>query len=103
MKPVRLTNRAIKDLFKVNKFNIELYGERIAGEIIDKLFEHLTVLENPDFDFRKIGSKDEAFLHLKKNYRKLIFNTIKIIYREGKTEIYVVRIFDTRQNPKKNK
>ena len=103
MKKVRLTNRAIKDLLKINKFNTEFYGEKIAVEIVDKLFDYLSVLESPDCDFTKIGSKDEAFLHLKKKYRKLIFNTIKITYREGKTNIYVVRIFDTRQNPKKNK
>ncbi|PIZ07101.1 MAG: type II toxin-antitoxin system RelE/ParE family toxin, partial [Flavobacteriaceae bacterium CG_4_10_14_0_8_um_filter_34_31] len=27
----------------------------------------------------------------------------KITYREGKTKIFVVRVFDTRQQPSKNK
>jgi hypothetical protein len=67
------------------------------------LFEYLKVLENREYDFTKIGAKDETFSHLKRNYRKLIINIIKITYRIGNTKMYVVRVFDTRQNPKKNK
>ncbi|MRT15616.1 type II toxin-antitoxin system RelE/ParE family toxin [Vitellibacter sp. q18] len=102
VKHVRLTNRALKDIVKIRKFNNELYGEKIANDIVDNLFEYLEILENPEYDFAKIGAIDEAFSHRKQNYRKLIVNTVKITYRVGKTKIYVVRIFDTRQNPAKN-
>jgi plasmid stabilization system protein ParE len=102
VKPVLLTHRAIRDLIKIKKFHIELYGEKIAGKIIEDLFGYLGILENPEQNFTKIGAKDEAFSHLKRNYRKLIINTIKVTYRVGKTKMYVVRVFDTRQNPKKN-
>ncbi len=102
VKPVLLTNRAIKDIVKIRNFNIELYGEKIASKIVDDLFGYIGILENPDQNFAKIGTKDEAFSHLKRNYRKLIIKTVKVIYRVGRTKIYVVRVFDTRQNPTKN-
>ncbi len=60
-------------------------------------------LENPDFVYLETGSVDEYFAHLKKQYRKLIEGNYKITYREGKTKIYINRIFDTSQNPNKNK
>lgn len=61
------------------------------------------ILENPDNKFDQLGKIDETFAHLKYSYRKLIKDDIKITYRLGKTKIYVVRIFDTRQHPSKNK
>lgn len=103
VKPVELTLRAIKDLKKINSFNIELYGKPRAQEINNAIFERLEILENPNFDFSEIGAIDEDFEHLKYRYRKLISHNCKITYREGKTKIYVVRIFDTRQNLTKNK
>ena len=103
VKPIHLTNRAIKDIVKIKKFNSDLYGEKIAGEIVEGLFAYLEVLENRDYIFSKIGAQDEAFSHLKTKYRKLIINTIKITYRVWRAKMYVVHVFDTRQNPKKNK
>ena len=103
IKPVELTSRAIKDLQKLKSFSRKLHGKEKAQEFIDQLFEYMEILENPDNKFEQLGKADEAFAHLKYNYRKLIKDNIKITYRLGKTKIYVVRIFDTRQNPKKNK
>ena len=67
------------------------------------LIKYLRILENPDIDLKEIGSIDNRFSHLKNTYRKLILDYYKITYREGKTKMYVVRVFDTRQNPYKNK
>lgn len=103
IKPVELTSRAIKDLKKAKSFNSDLYGAARAQEIIDEIFELLETLENPDYDFSEIGEVDKDFDHLKYPYRKLTIPHCKITYRKGKTKIYVIRIFDTRQNPKKNK
>ncbi|GGE19117.1 hypothetical protein GCM10010831_20340 [Psychroflexus salis] len=50
-----------------------------------------------------MGALDDNFSHLKHEYRKLIIQHCKITYREGNSKIYVIRIFDTRQNPNKNK
>lgn len=101
-KPVSWTTRAKKDLGKLLRFNTILYGSEKAKEIVESIRNHTEILENPDYDFKKIGEKDVAFSHLKLNYRKLIHHHCKITYREGKSKIYIVRVFDTRQDPRKN-
>ena len=102
-KIVELTSRAIKDLNKIKSFNKALFGEEKAEFIIDKIFSHLKILESPNIDLKKVGGIDESFLKLKRTYRNLFLDYYKITYREGKTKIYIVRVFDTRQNPNKNK
>ena len=101
IKPVFWTNRAIKDLEKVTRFNSKLFGFNKAVEIAIEIQERTEILES--IDFNKIGSIDEDFTHLKFEYRKLIHHHCKITYRQGKDKIYINRIFDTRQNPSKNK
>jgi plasmid stabilization system protein ParE len=101
IKPVYWTARAIKDLEKVTRFNAMLYGFKKAIVIATELRKGTEILENNNF--KEIGTVDEDFVHLKYEYRKLIHNHCKITYREGKTKIYINRIFDTRQNPNKNK
>lgn len=100
-KPIFWTNRAVKDLEKVTRFNIKLFGFNKAIEIAKEIQETTEILELNDFN--QIGSIDEDFTHLKFEYRKLINHHCKITYREGKEKIYINRIFDTRQKPNKNK
>jgi plasmid stabilization system protein ParE len=97
IKLVFWTNRAVKDLEKVTRFNSKLFVFNKAIEIQ----EGTEILESSDFN--KISSIDEDFTHLKFEYRKLIHHHCKITYREGKNKIYINRIFDTRQNPNNNK
>lgn len=99
MKPVVWTSRATKDLEKITRFYGNLYGFAKAREIITELRESTAILGRAP----GIGEVDEAFSHLKRNYRKLINQHCKITYREGRTTIYVLRVFDTRQNPNKNR
>lgn len=103
LKPLELTPRAIKDLQKVKSFNIDLFGADKAQEIIDNIFEEIEILEKSGNKFSQIGAVDEALSHLKRNYRKLFVHHCKVSYREGRTKIYIVRVFDTRQDPTKNK
>ena len=100
-KPVFWTSRAVKDLEKVTRFNINLFGFKKAIEIANEIQEATEILDSNNFN--QIGSIDEDFTHLKFEYRKLIHQHCKITYREGKDKIYINRIFDTRQNPNKNK
>jgi hypothetical protein len=62
----------------------------------------IKILETPTTDYKAIGSIDDDFKHLKYEYRKLIENHYKVTYHVSKKHIYVVRIFDTRQHPRKN-
>ena len=100
---VQLTSRALKDLQKIRDFNDTFYGVPKSKEVIESLFKLMEVLENPIADFTEIGSIDDDFIHLKYEYRKLIDGYYKITYRKSKQNIFVVRVFDTRQNPRKNK
>ncbi len=102
IKPVEWTTRATKDLEKTTKFYIDLYGKEKAREIAIAIRKKTEVLEDKEVDQTKVGSVDEAFSHLKHTYRKLKLEHCKITYREGKKSMYIVRVFDTRQNPKKN-
>lgn len=97
------TSRATKDLEKITKFYLKLYGHTKAKQIATELRQSTEILERKNIDTAKIGAIDNAFTHLKQNYRKLIEHHCKITYREGKTKIYIVRVFDTRQDSKKNK
>jgi len=101
IKPVFWTARSVKDLEKITRFNATLFGFEKAIEIALSIRSHTEILESNHF--KEIGSVDEEFLHLKRKYRKLIHYHCKITYREGTTKIYINRIFDTRQNPNKNK
>ncbi len=94
-KPVFWTNRTTKDLEKVTRFNATLYGFKKAIEIAKILRKSTEILENNQYDFSEIGQIDYEFAHLKRNYRKLIEHHCKITYREGKTKIYINRVFDT--------
>jgi len=103
IKPVYWTNRAIKDLKKVKSFYIEIYGLEKAKQYTQQIYNATKILENPDYDFVNIGAVDDYFSHLKYEYRKIYEHYCKITYREGKDKIYINRVFDMRQNPKKNK
>ena len=100
---VELSARSLKDLQKIRAFNDNLYGVSKSKEIIGDIFKELEILENFTIDFPEIGAIDEEFIHLKYEYRKLVTSHYKITYRKGSRVIYVVRIFDTRQSPSKNK
>ncbi len=103
IKPIFWTDRAKKDLGKLMKFYSELYSEHKAKEIANNIYTKVELLESTEVDLTKIGTIDDSFLHLKYQYRKLFEKYCKITYREGKTKIYIVRVFDMRQNPNKNR
>lgn len=100
---IKWTSRAKKDLRKVYFFNCELIGEEKAFKLIIQILDRVEILS--DVRFVHTGSLDEQFSHLQHNYKKLIEKNIKITYRLSKTKkiVYINRVFDTRQNPSKNK
>ncbi|MDO6761100.1 type II toxin-antitoxin system RelE/ParE family toxin [Tamlana sp. 2_MG-2023] len=103
IKPVVWTKRALKDLNKISVFNSKTIGKKKALEIAHNVIDAPKILENSNYDFKNIGSIDESFSHLKQEYRKIFYDNYKITYRNGKTKIYITRVFDTRQYPGKNK
>lgn len=85
VKPLELTKRALHDLGKFKEFCYNLYGIERAETILDKIFNRLEILEDPDIDLTKTGAIDDTFLHLKHTYRKLIIKHCKVTYRIGKS------------------
>ncbi|ARN79207.1 plasmid stabilization protein [Nonlabens spongiae] len=102
LKPVKWTSRSLKDLKSITEFYIELYSSSKTREIITNIRKSTEVLERENPESSEIGSVDTAFNHPKFEYRKLTNHYCKITYRIGKDDIYIVRVFDLRQNPKKN-
>lgn len=103
VKPIAWTKRALKDLNQITKFNVKALDKEKAIELANKIIDFPKILENPDYDFKNIGTYDESFSHLKREYRKIFYGNYKITYRNGESKIYITRVFDTRQNPNKNK
>ena len=100
---IKWTARAVKDLKKTYSFYVELFGEQKGLKIIQHLANKVDSLSNPNFV--NTGASDEEFNHLKHDYKKLIVKHVKITYRLSKNslDVYIVRVFDTRQHPSKNK
>ena len=68
-----------------------------AFEIRQKILDKADLLlVNP-----KLGQEDEYFDKLLLQHRRLIVGNYKIIYLIEEDTIYIVDIFDTRQDPKK--
>ncbi|WP_299124387.1 hypothetical protein [uncultured Tenacibaculum sp.] len=59
IKPVVWTTRATKDLKKVTKFNLELYGVEKALEISTNLRKSTEILESTSIDVTEYGQIDE--------------------------------------------
>jgi plasmid stabilization system protein ParE len=96
LKEVIWTNRAIKGIFSIRDFIAE-ESKSAAEKVVDRIFDRETQLQtHPD------SGTIEKRLQLKKQYRYLVESHYKIIYREGKSNIYVVRVIDTRKSPSKN-
>ena len=102
-KTINWTKRASRDLEKITRFNKELLGSVKALEVSKNLINTPKVLENANQDFIKIGQVDDSFTHLKREYRRLLISYYKMTYRIGNQHIYIIRVFDTRQNPNKNR
>lgn len=96
------TSRATKDLQKVYDFYSEQIGEEKAFAIVQSILDKVDLLS--DSKFVKIGVIDDEFMHLKRQYKKLIEKNIKITYRlsASKSRVYINRVFDTRLDPSKN-
>lgn len=69
-----------------------------------KLFSIVeTILEKADRLYQPIvgGTRYISSMNREIPYEKLVVGNFIIIYREEKNNLYVIRVFDTRQNPEK--
>ncbi len=99
-KEVIWTKTAIKDLNKIYEFNIPIFGEEKSFEYIVALANEINLLEE---GFIAIGAKYKSKRYPEIEYRKLISSHYLIIYRTKGKKVYINKIFDARQSPKKLK
>ena len=94
---IEWSDDAIEDLQNIHDF-IANYSTQRAGRIVDRIFERITILES---GFVRIGQIEELLADIPFEYRYLIEDYYKIIYRIVKGKVEIVKIFDVRQNPEK--
>ncbi len=90
--------RSLKDLDRA----YDLLAERspqAANRTVEAVLARVTQLEK----FPESGPEESGLSHRKKAHRYLVSDHHKIIYRIEKRSVLIVRVFDTRQNPKKLK
>jgi plasmid stabilization system protein ParE len=84
----------ILEFYDINGFSREKQSE-IANAIIAKT---ALLVEHP-----YLGGIEEYLSHLNLSHRRLIEGYCKIIYRVSESHIYIVDVFDSRQDPIKMK
>lgn len=98
-KEIIWTNQSKNDLKKIYEFNIDVIGEEKAFELIQKIIDRTTLLSRPITGGTRYSSHKRPDI----SYQKLIFKNHLIIFREKDNLVYINKIFDCRQNPKKLK
>ncbi|GHT56644.1 hypothetical protein FACS189446_8800 [Bacteroidia bacterium] len=87
------------DLENVYAF-IKRKSEKAAINIHDSILDEVEFLKS----FPQMGPIEQAFTDLPKTYRSLVVkNTYKVVYYVENEIIYIIAIWDCRQNPSKLK
>ncbi|NOQ25670.1 MAG: type II toxin-antitoxin system RelE/ParE family toxin [Bacteroidales bacterium] len=89
-----LSKRASRNLEKLLEYLESKWSKRVKDNFIKKLDKALNILqENPD-----TSPKSEVIKGLFKN---VITRQTTVYYKFDNEKLYIVTVFDTRQNPKK--
>jgi plasmid stabilization system protein ParE len=96
-KEIIWTIQARKDLLQIYDFNSLVIGEEKAFQLIERILEKADVLSNEIPG----GTRYVSQITPQINYQKLILENQLIIFREDGNRLFVNRIFDARQDPKK--
>lgn len=78
------------------EFNSLIFGEEKSFQIIDRIVKKVDLLYQPIIGSTRFMSAINPEL----DYQKLVYNQTLIIYRIHEDTAYVIRIFDSRQDPK---
>ena len=96
IRKIKLSKRALNKLDKLLEYLEKEWSLKVKNDFIKKLDKSLNLIkENPDYFQKSISVKG---LH-----RCVITKHITIFYRYDNKFIYVVTLFDTRQDPKRLK
>lgn len=88
-------NFAIENLGSIFEYYNEVAGFKIATGIRDGLInESVRLLDNPE------SGQIELSVQSSEEYRYLLKDNYKLIYKINGNDIIITDVFDTRQNPK---
>ena len=89
------TRQSVSDLRNIYLY-YENFSQQIVRNLINNILRKTKILEN---GFVNIGQKEPLLKGRNFVYRYLVFNNYKIIYRVESRYIYIITVFDVRQNP----
>ena len=93
------TNFAISELKSIYIYYRMVANETVADKIRKSIFNSTKPLLKHPF----IGVIEENLIELNQEHRYLVEGNYKIIYRVINKDVYIIDIFDCRQNPQKMK
>jgi len=96
-KEIIWTSQSKNDLQTIYEFNSVVIGEEKAFELIQKILEKVELLKRPVSGGTRYISDKRSNIP----YQKLVFKNYLIIFRIIENLVYINKIFDCRQNPKK--
>lgn len=89
------TKKSLKDLQNIYDF-IALESESGAKKVVSSILDTEEVISSHP----NVGQVEKT-IKLKRTYRYIVEGHCKVIYRVGKSKIYINKVFDTRQHPDK--
>jgi plasmid stabilization system protein ParE len=96
-KKVTWTDLAKQDLRDIYEFKSKSSEEEKAFALVEKLMKKADVLYKPHTG----GTRYISELHPEINYKKLVEGDYIIIYREEGKQVWINRVFGTKQDPGK--
>ncbi len=89
------TEQPVSDLKNIYLY-YEKFSRQIAGKLIENILKKTRILEK---GFVNIGQEEPLLKGRNFVYRYLVFNNYKVIYRKENSYVYIITVFDSRQNP----
>ena len=89
------TEQSVSDLRNIFAY-YKKGSHKVANSLIKNILKRTKVLEK---GFIHLGQEEPLLKGRKFVYRYLVLNNYKIIYRIEKNYVYIITVFDTRQNP----
>jgi plasmid stabilization system protein ParE len=96
---IKVTENAEDRLKEIYQYYKREASITIARRIKNDILERIKILK----DYKELGPVDEHLKYLNLKHRKLTEGNYKVVYRVEEDTIYITDVFDTRQDPDKQK
>lgn len=89
------TDSAIEELQQIYEYYHNKAGDKTANKLVNKIVDLSIKLEK----FPLMGQTEALLIHYKKDIRYLVQGNYKIVYMVQEDIVYVLTVFDCRQDP----